>query len=138
MLSAMQPSDYPFCVLLVEDQEIILENIRQQLIDNGFEVIAASSAEEACVQIARHGERIGAAFLDVDLGEGEDGFCVARQVRAAQPDAKIVYTSGGIRGGLLNERVENSVFVPKPYMPSQIGFLLCDMLSLVRTEADNH
>ncbi len=130
MLNVVKPVDYPLSVLVVEDQEIILENIRQQLEDDGFRVVTAASAREACAHIDSHAGQIGAAFLDVDLGCGEDGFCVARYARAAAPDMRIVYTSGGVRSGVVEERVTDSLFVAKPYLPSEIGVLLCAMLRL--------
>ena len=118
------------CVLLVEDQPIILENIRQELEEESFEVLAAESAEEARRFLDAFGARIAAAFVDIDLGPGEDGFGVARYAREVKPDLRVVYTSGGVRGGLLHERVANSVFVAKPYRTSEVGALLKDMLSV--------
>lgn len=76
----------------------------------------------------KHGDHITAAFVDIDLGQGEDGFCVARYARALSPQMCVLYTSGGVRGGLTDERVSDSRFVAKPYRPSQIGAMLKDML----------
>jgi DNA-binding NtrC family response regulator len=116
--------------LLVEDQLIILENMRQELEDESFDVLTASSAEEARAIIDFPGQRIDAAFLDIDLGPGENGFCVARHARDVMPDLPVIYTSGGIRGGLVSEQVKDSLFVAKPYYPSQIGALIKTILSV--------
>ncbi len=127
----LNPVNAPYrpSILLVEDQLIILENMRQELEDESFEVLTAASAEEARALIDQPGCKIDAVFLDIDLGPGENGFGVARHARTVIPDLPVIYTSGGIRGGLLSERVPDSLFVAKPYYPSQVGALLKDMLS---------
>lgn len=130
MLDEVTPSEYPLSILVVDDQPIILENIRQQLVDDGFHVLSAGCAVDACHLIDERQGGIGAAFLDIDLGAGGDGYSVARHARASHPGMQIVYTSGGVRGGLVHERVAASMFVPKPYVPSDIGALLCEILCL--------
>jgi DNA-binding NtrC family response regulator len=117
---------------VVEDQLIILENMRQELEDEAFHVLAAASAEEARALIDEPGQRIDAAFLDIDLGPGDNGFCVARHAREVMPELPVIYTSGGVRGGLLSERVQGSLFVAKPYYPSQVGALLKDVLAVAQ------
>ena len=128
------PSDRAFSILVVEDQSIILENIRQELEDDSFKVFTAESALEACAVLDDRGRDISAAFLDVDLGPGQDGFDVARYARSLHLRMPVIYTSGGLRGGDACDRVDNSLFVAKPYHPSQIGALLRSLLGPGRAQ----
>lgn len=67
---------------------------------------------------------IDAAFVDVDLGDREGGYAVARHAREVRPNLVVVYTSGGARDDFERERVPGSLFLPKPYLPSQVAHLL--------------
>lgn len=125
----MLGSEDAYCVLVVEDQPIILENMKEELEDESFRVLAAGNAKEARHFMDRCGEDICAAFVDIDLGPGEDGYGVARYARSVKPDLRVIYTSGGPRGALMDQRVSGSVFVAKPYRPSEVGALLRDLLS---------
>ena len=48
----------------------------------------------------------------------------AAHARETRPDLFVVYTSGGARDDFQQERVPGSLFLPKPYLPSQVCHLL--------------
>jgi FixJ family two-component response regulator len=70
---------------------------------------------------------LSALVTDIDLGVGEDGFDVARRMRAAYPGVSVVYVSGSAGARHAKEGVADSVFISKPYHPRQIAEALCAM-----------
>jgi CheY-like chemotaxis protein len=117
-------------VLIVEDDPLIREVMHDVLEDEGFQALCADSTQDA-IQTMEHdnGDDISAIFADIDLGDRGGGYEVARRARLIKPDIKIIYTSGGAREDFARERVEDAVFVQKPYLPSQVCMLLRSKLA---------
>ena len=109
-------------VLVVEDDPMIREILCESL-SGEFHVLDADTAAHAR-EVLDSGTEIAAAFVDVDLGDRETGYQVARHARETRPDLFVVYTSGGARDDFQQERVPGSLFLPKPYLPSQVCHLL--------------
>ena len=110
-------------VLVVEDDPIIREIVCETLSDAHFHVLNADTTQHAREVLDTSAE-IDAAFVDVDLGDREGGYAVARHARETRPDLLIVYTSGGARDDFEMQRVPGSLFLPKPYLPSQVARLI--------------
>jgi len=66
-------------ILVVEDEQAIADLVRAYLRRDGFEVVWASSGEQALEELARHSVRL--VVLDIGL-PGIDGFEVCRRLRA--------------------------------------------------------
>jgi DNA-binding NtrC family response regulator len=81
-------------VLVVEDELIIGELAAEALIDAGYEVFTAASAEEA--EIILSDVSVDILFTDIDLG-GRDGFDLAQAAMSLQPLLSLVFTSGRSR-----------------------------------------
>lgn len=110
-------------VLVVEDDALIREIVCDMLEGASFDVVSVGSTQSA-LTVLDSGVRIDAAFVDVDLGDRGGGYIVARHARETRPDLTVIYTSGGPQENFARERVENSAFVPKPYLPSRVRALL--------------
>jgi DNA-binding response OmpR family regulator len=110
-------------VLVVEDDPMIREIVCETLSEAHFKVMDADTTAHAREVLDTPAE-IAAAFVDVDLGDREGGYAVARHARETRPDLLIVYTSGGARDDFELQRVPGSLFLPKPYLPSQVAHLL--------------
>ncbi|TXN32941.1 response regulator [Methylobacterium sp. WL19] len=105
-------------VLVVEDEAIVCELAVEALMDEGYRVLSAADAEEAEDILAR--ERVDLLFTDIDLARNTNGLSLARRARRLRPNLPVIYTSGG-RGSLSQaDAVAESIFVPKPYRPSQL------------------
>ena len=105
-------------VLVVEDEAFVCELAAEALLDEGYRVLTAADAVEAEAILAR--ESVDLLFTDIDLARNTNGIALARNARSRRPDLPVVYTSGG-RGCLSgDEAVSRSVFVPKPYRPSDL------------------
>lgn len=106
------------CVLVVEDEAFVCELAAEALLDEGYRVLTAADADEAEAILGR--ESVDLLFTDIDLARNTNGIALARLARRRLPDLPVVYTSGG-RGSLSSDdAVSRSVFVPKPYRPSDL------------------
>jgi two-component system cell cycle sensor histidine kinase/response regulator CckA len=100
-------------VLLVEDELLISELVASALTEDGYEVHAVASAEEALRYLA-DGSGADILFTDINL-PGMDGAALADMARQMRPDLPVVYASG--RWGLLERlrAIPRSEILPKPY-----------------------
>ena len=116
------------CVLVVEDEELIRIILAEVLEEEGFQVIEASTGDEAAglIDTLRH---IHALVTDIHMPGQRDGIAVGRHARGRHPELPIIYCTGrpdAMSGaGLLGE---HDVLVRKPYMPSQVVIVLRRLL----------
>jgi CheY-like chemotaxis protein len=80
-------------VLVVEDEYFVRVDIVCELLESGFAVIEADSAEEALVLLG-DGHRIDVLFTDIRLNGPGTGHDVADAFRALWPGGAVIYTSG--------------------------------------------
>ncbi|ACB22120.1 DNA-binding response OmpR family regulator [Methylobacterium sp. PvP062] len=113
-------------ILVVEDEPTVCELAAEALLDEGYRVLTAADAWEAEAILSR--ESVDLLFTDIDLARNTDGLSLARCARRLSPDLPVVYTSGGRASLATCEAVPGSVFVPKPYRPSQLVALTQDVL----------
>lgn len=113
-------------VLVVEDEPTVCELAAEALLDEGYRVLTAADAWEAEAILAR--ECIDLLFTDIDLARNTNGLVLARLARRQCPGLAVVYTSGGRACLAQDDAVPESVFVPKPYRPSQLVALTNDIL----------
>jgi CheY-like chemotaxis protein len=113
-------------VLVVEDEPLVRDYVTDILGQSGFNVITASTGEEAQARIAQGG--VCAVVSDVAMPGPMNGFELARWVRQECPRTGVVLVSGVMEpskahlpGGVM--------FVPKPVRASTL-------LRLVRDVAD--
>jgi DNA-binding NtrC family response regulator len=115
------------CVLVVEDEALILLDIVDQLEDAGFRVLGATNAETAICMMKMH-VGIHAIFTDVNMPGIMDGLLLASLVRDLWPRVKIIVTSGG-RTIRLEQIPIGSRFFGKPYDSSAVILAIRDMVS---------
>jgi len=113
-------------VLVVEDEPLVREYVSDILGQSGFEVIAASSGEEALRRIAQGG--VCVVVSDIAMPGSVNGFELARRVREECPRTGVVLLSGVLEPS--HAHLPGGVrFVPKPVKASTL-------LRLVREVAD--
>jgi PAS domain S-box-containing protein len=100
-------------VLLVEDEEAVRELLSSALERNGFQVVAAGSAEEA-LTLASPAFQI--LLTDVSL-PGLSGVQLARQLRRALPALRVLLMSGYAREEFAAgpNAMDDLPFIPKPF-----------------------
>jgi len=75
-------------ILLVEDEPILAEIVKESLEVRGFEVVHAGTVAQALNSY--HNQQPGLIVLDVMLPDG-DGFALARQIRATNTEVPIIF-----------------------------------------------
>ena len=123
---SMPVPDRAATILIVEDEPTVCELAAEALLEDGYRVLTAADAWEAEAILAR--ESVDLLFTDIDLARNTNGLSLARCARELSPDLPVVYTSGGRACLPPCEAVPGSVFVPKPYRPSQLVALTQDVL----------
>lgn len=114
-------------VLVVEDQPIIRIAALEFLEIAGFEVIEASSADEA-IRVLEARPEIHLVFTDVEMPGSIDGLKLSHYIRDRWPPIKLIVVSG-------RTVVEQSLmpvgarFFPKPYNEDAIIEAMRGMLS---------
>lgn len=104
-------------VLVVEDESLVREMIAEELRDAGFTVLEAADGE-AAANILTGSARVDLLFTDIRLPGTLDGWEVAQLGRRARATLPVIYATGYTIGR--TAEVEGSVFLHKPYQPSQI------------------
>jgi CheY-like chemotaxis protein len=79
-------------ILVVEDEEQLARMASLVLTQRGYEVVVASSGEEALERLQR--DRFELIISDLGLGPGKNGWDVAAAVRQQSPDSRFVLVTG--------------------------------------------
>ncbi|MGB0902785.1 ATP-binding protein [Halocynthiibacter sp.] len=108
-------------VLLVEDEAPVRAFASRALRMRGYTVIEADCAEKALETLEDGSLSIDLFVTDVIM-PGMDGPSWVRQALKSRPDVKVVFVSGYAEGafGETDEKIPNSVFLPKPFSLSEL------------------
>ena len=117
-------------ILIVDDEAIVRESIRDWLKDAGYEVSVAESGEEALKLIRK--KNFGVMILDLRL-PGINGIDVLRKAKALKPDIKsIVITAYPT---MLTQEEASKLgaidYLVKPIFPDKLEELIRDTLGEV-------
>ncbi len=99
-------------ILLVEDEEAVRGFSARALRKRGYEVFEAGTGVQALEVMNEVEGRIDLVVSDVMMPE-MDGPTMAREMRSAKPDLKIIFVSGFAREVLDEE--DDFIFMAKPY-----------------------
>ena len=113
----------PPTILVVEDEVLIRIAVADYLRECGYRVVEAASGEEA-QKIFHAGQPIEVLFSDIDLGDGIDGFELARWTRENYPGVRILLTSGVTRMAREAVHLCDAPFLDKPYSHHALGELI--------------
>lgn len=80
-------------ILIVDDEPLILVGLAMQVADWGYNVVEASSADEAVAVLERQPD-IRLVVTDVDMPGKMDGLHLARFVRERWPPVGLIVISG--------------------------------------------
>ena len=98
-------------ILVVEDDEDVRHSSAEALHEMGYEVLEAGDAMEAVRLVVDRGG-IDLLFTDVGLPGGVSGRALADAARSAQPDLRVLFTTGYTRD---NGEIAGVHFIAKPF-----------------------
>lgn len=101
----------PKTILVVEDDVNLRFVLADFLRDNGYSVVEAVSGDEALAFLSMP-YNVDLVFTDVHMPGATDGALLARLVRDALPQVKVVITSGEMKKSNVPAGIP---FIPKPY-----------------------
>ena len=106
-------------LLYVEDEQLIQEAVIASLEEAGFTILPATSGEQA-VSLLCADSGIQGLITDVNLGDGPDGWEVARRARELMAALPVVYVSAASEHEWTSMGVPNSLMIAKPFAHAQI------------------
>jgi DNA-binding NtrC family response regulator len=111
-------------ILIIEDEEIMREALRDWLIEGGYKVETAKDGEDGLKIISDHD--VALVLLDLRL-PGKDGISVLKEAKTIRPQLKVIiitaYPSSQTKVAALKEGAVD--YLPKP-------FVLNDLEKLIR------
>jgi len=116
-------------ILVVEDEEMLLELVKNLLEDKGYKVMTARDGQEAIELYARYKKEIALVLSDMGLPKmsGWDAF---RRMREIDPNVKAILASGYLDPNVRSEMLRAGAkdFVQKPYDVNQILLRLREII----------
>jgi len=76
-------------ILVVDDETVVLDTVRDGLTAHGYQVLTAANGDEALQVSQAHQGSIALALVDVIM-PGMSGPEVAQRLHAARPDLKVL------------------------------------------------
>jgi DNA-binding NtrC family response regulator len=121
-------------ILIVDDEPIVRESIRDWLKDAGYEVTTAETGEEAIAMIQK--EDFGVLVLDVRL-PGKTGISVLRDIKALKPEIKSIVITAYPTSELAAQAKELGAidYLVKPIAPDDLERLIRETLQQYEKEA---
>jgi len=120
-------------VLIVEDEAIMRESLRDWLKDGGYEVETAAEGEEALEKIADR--EFGVAVLDLKL-PGENGLEVLKKATEQDPKLKgiIITAYPSIETAVTAMKMGAVNYIVKPFTPDALERAIQEILGPVQAE----
>ncbi len=115
-------------VLIVDDEPIVRESIRDWLVEAGYQVRTAATGEEALRLVSN--QDFGVIVLDIRL-PGMTGMKVLTEVKAVKPDIKSIIITAYPTPEFQDEAVKMGAidFLVKPVVPEDLERLIREALS---------
>jgi DNA-binding response OmpR family regulator len=122
-------------ILYVEDNNFIQSSVVTLLHEEGFKLLIADNGDQAIRYIFDEKLEVDAVIIDIDLGEGLNGWEVAECARLRKPAMPILYTSAvGMQDWIANG-VPFSRLCAKPFRASQV---IAALTSIMRASPPAH
>ncbi len=120
-------------LLLVEDEILLHEVLTTGLAAAGFEVVVASDGDRALAELDANAMSFKAVVTDIKLGEGPDGWDVARHARELVGDMPIVYITGDSTQEWSSKGVPDSLVIAKPFAAAQLSAAISTLIPAAET-----
>jgi len=108
-------------ILVVEDNPNVRKTVIRQLHDLGYQTVEAESGAKA-LELTRGGLQFDLLLTDVIMPGGMTGYQLADELRAEDPDLKILFTSGYTELAVSNgSNMRSDSLLSKPYRKHDLG-----------------
>jgi two-component system, cell cycle sensor histidine kinase and response regulator CckA len=115
-------------ILLVEDEEVVRELLREVLEREGYSVLEAHDGQDALTVAAGHPGRIDVLVTDVVLPR-MGGIEAAEALRASRPDLRLLFMSGHVRDVEAAAELRRlGSFLQKPFPPLTLTTRIRELL----------
>ncbi len=125
-------------VLVVEDELVLRELVREILTAHGYRVLEAADGLEALKVWRERREKVDLLLTDIAMPHGVSGRDVAEKLRKDDPRLPVIFSSG-----YSQEMIESSedadrgaTYLAKPYNPSQLAQAVRTALDAARKRAN--
>ncbi|WP_439395417.1 response regulator [Bradyrhizobium sp. PMVTL-01] len=118
----------PLRILIVEDDYLIAEMVREALAEGGFETEVVPSGQEA-LALLDDDRKYRALVTDINLQDEHTGWQVAKRARELSADLPVVYMTGAAADEWASRGVPNSVLLTKPFAPAQVVTAVSQLLN---------
>ncbi|HPH04051.1 MAG TPA: PAS domain S-box protein [Spirochaetota bacterium] len=122
-------------IIVIEDEEMVVNLVREILTRNGYRVIACQDASDALERL-QNGLAVDCVITDVMM-PGMSGDILAQKIREILPDVPLLFMSG-YADTLLVERGQltaNAEFIQKPFAVRELLRTVTAMLDARRRDA---
>jgi len=116
-------------ILVVEDDALVQDMVREALVEGGFESEVTSSGEEAITSLEGNTGKHRAMITDINLNGRLTGWDVAKRARELHPELPVVYMTGDAADKWPSQGVPNSLLLNKPFAPAQIVTAVAQLLN---------
>lgn len=108
-------------LLVVEDEEILRELVKELLLEKGYTVLAAGDGEEALSIYKQNPAGIHLILSDMGLPRLA-GYDLFHELKSLTPNVKVILASGYLEPDVKSEALKSGVkdFIQKPYLPDEL------------------
>jgi len=126
----------PLKVLVVDDEPIVRESLRDWLQDAGHEVLVADNGSRALEMIRQQEPRV--AIVDLVM-PGMDGIALLKQVKAVCPETEVIIITayGTIPTAIAAVREGAYDYIEKPFCPEKAEILIAKLVERQRLIEEN-
>jgi CheY-like chemotaxis protein len=109
-------------IIVVDDEPDILQYIREILCHVNYEVIMATSGDQAWTLFEEHQPEIDMVLTDVVMPGSVDGLELAAKIHQVDPSLPVLFVTGALPEGDARAVgiVEKELLVRKPFSPKQL------------------
>jgi PAS domain S-box-containing protein len=116
-------------ILVAEDESALLELMRSTLGLYHYQVLTASSGQEALEVWEQHQGNVDLLLTDLIMPGGMTGRELAVELKSRKPDLKVIFTSGFNASSVGKDATNgDTTFLPKPYLPEEVARLVRNTL----------
>lgn len=116
-------------LLVAEDEYLIAEDLREHLVEAGYEVLVASNRTEAADTLEGNYTRLRGLITDIRLGIGADGWTLAHRGRELIRQLAVVYITGDSAHEWAANGVPKSILIQKPFVTAQVTTGIANLLN---------